>query len=93
MLLNEWVDDVETVEFFKVYAAYKLGMSVFRIFMNRFESDVDRIFFARLEILRRGCDCYGGPELIPFSSASRWKNKNGCKVYSDRLFWFFSLVD
>ena len=61
--------------------------------MNRFDNRTEQITFLRLDIIRSECDRYGGPELIPLSSATKWFYRKDCEVFSNRLFWFFSLVD
>ena len=94
MLLDDsWIGNTEIFEFFKVYCSFKVGLQNFEIFQNRYDYDDDLIFFLRLEIVRNECDCLGGPELIPISTASSWYAWTFCTRYSERLRWFFSIID
>ena len=57
-----------TFEAFKVFVAYDLGMDNFRVIYNHCEDRFEQILQLRLEVLRKECDRYGGPEKIPIST-------------------------
>ena len=82
MLHDSQFDEEEIYEIFKVYAAYKVGKYTLSIILDQFSEKSDQIYYIRLEVIRTECDRWGGPELIPLSSAAKWDKRRDCKRFS-----------
>ena len=82
MLIDTWFDDEITLEVFKAFAAYNIGIECFSVIGSMSVDTLELILQLRLQILRKECDRIGGTEQLLLSSSSIWSKRKDLEDYS-----------
>ena len=82
MMNDTWFDDEVTLEVFKGFAAYNIGIECFSVIRSMSVDTIELILQLRLQILRKECDRIGGTEQLLLSSSPIWSKRKDLKDYS-----------